>query len=141
MKPGRIFGVFGIVVSLAALAQATPAAQQNAFGQALGKWYSVERFENEPRITLSFRQTETSIVGWAVMLGQRRKADDRATLGLSFTGAIWNGQALRFSTILPEDEGTLGWELRVTSATKAVLVAVTENGTPIQEELKWDMTR
>jgi hypothetical protein len=39
------------------------------------------------------------------------------------------------------DEGTIGWELRVTSSTTAVLAALTEDGQPIQGELKWDMTK
>jgi hypothetical protein len=75
-----------------------------------------------------------------VLLGQHRKNDDRATLGLSFTNAIWKGQGFQFSTILP-DEGTLGWELRVTTPTTAVLAALTEDGRPIQDQLKWDMRR
>jgi hypothetical protein len=118
-----------------------PVAQVNEGDRAFGKWYSTERFENEPRISVSFRRGDRSIEGWALMLGQHRKDDDRATLGLSFTEATWDGQTFRFSTILPEDEGTIGWELRVTSPTTAVLKAITEDGQPIQDELKWDMTK
>jgi hypothetical protein len=75
------------------------------------------------------------------MLGQHRKNDDRAILGLSFSDATWTGRSLLFSTILPEDEGTIGWELEVRTPTTAVLTALTENGQPLQDELKWDMTR
>ena len=62
-------------------------------------------------------------------------------LCLSFADAAWDGQRFTFSTILPEDEGTIGWELRIATPTTAVLKALTENGQPIQDELKWDMTR
>src|SRR4029077_6109443 len=115
-----------------------PSQQVNDAEGAFGKWNSTERFEGEPRISVSLRRTDRSIVGWAVLLGQHRKADDRATLGLWFTEATWNGQSFRFSTILPEDEGTIGWELHVTSPTTAVLAALTEDGQPIQDEMKWD---
>ena len=109
--------------------------------RALGKWHSTERFEQEPRITVALRSKGSSLEGWAVLLGQHRKADDRATLGLSFSDATWVGQRFLFSTILPEDEGTIGWELQVASPTTAVLRALTEDRQPIQDELKWDMTR
>jgi hypothetical protein len=109
--------------------------------RALGRWHSTERFEDEPRITVAFQRTDTGLGGWALLLGQKRKADNRATLGLSFTSATWDGQRIRFSTILPEDEGTIGWELRVTSPKTAVLAALTEDGVPIDDDLKWDMTR
>ena len=122
--------------------RATPVSQQTVnVNQAMGKWSSTERFEGEPRIAVSFRRNGLSIEGWAVLLGQHRKNDDRATLGLSFTNATWNGRSFQFSTILPEDEGTIGWELRVTTPATAVLAALTEDGQPIQDELKWDMTR
>ena len=135
------FGIVVLLFSMSAVVRATPGAQVNDGDRAFGKWYSTERFENEPRISLSFRRSDRSIEGWALLLGQQRKADDRATLGLSFTEATWDGQTFRFSTILPEDEGTIGWELRVTSPTTAVLTAITEDGQPIQDELKWDMTK
>ena len=95
---------------------ASPANQAVEAERALGKWVSTEQFEGEPRIAVSFRKGDRSIEGWAVLLGQQRKADDRATLGLSFTDATWTGQSVRFNTILPEDEGTIGWELRVVTA-------------------------
>jgi hypothetical protein len=129
-----------LVLSVSSVIRATP-AQVNEGDRAFGKWYSTEQFENEPRISLSFRRTDRSISGWAILLGQHRKADDRATLGLSFTEATWDGQMFSFSTILPEDEGAIGWELRVTSPATAVLVAVTEDGQPIQDELKWEMVK
>lgn len=111
----RILVIGMLVLSVTVPVRTIAVGQQAIDAQrALGKWYSVERFENEPRISVSFSRTERSIAGWAVLLGQHRKDDDRATLGLSFSEATWTGQALHFSTILPEDEGTIGWELRVT---------------------------
>ena len=137
----RFVGVAVLVLCLTSAVRAMPAGQVNDAESAFGKWNSTERFENEPRISISFRRTDRSIGGWAVLLGQHRKADDRVTLGLSFAEATWDGQTFRFSTILPEDEGTIGWELRVMSPTTATLAALTEDGHPIPDELKWDMTR
>ena len=143
MTLARSLRLLGIcVVVFTAASRATPSAQQTAgLDQALGKWSSTERFEEEPRISVSFRRGARSIEGWAVLLGQHRKNDDRATLGLSFSEATWDGRSFHFSAILPEDEGTIGWELRVLTPTTAVLTALTENGQPIQDELKWDMVR
>src|SRR4030095_3243504 len=147
---GEHMNRIGLVATLVATAvatcgiitvRATPANQAIEADRALGKWHSTEQFEGEPRIAVSFRRGDRSIEGWAVLLGQHRKADDRATLGLSFTDATWTGQSVRFSTILPEDEGTIAWELRVVTPTTAVLTALTENGQPIQDELKWEMIR
>src|SRR5262245_58149900 len=122
-----VLGVGLLVLSLTL--RATSVSQQASdLNGALGKWNSTERFEDEPRISVSFRSDGPSIVGWAVLLGQHRKNDDRATLGLSFANATWNGRGFQFSTILPEDEGTLGWELRVTTPTTAVLTVLTEDG-------------
>jgi hypothetical protein len=137
------FGLLGVGLSVLALTvRATSVNQQTVdLNRVLGKWNSTERFENEPRISVTFRRNGPSIEGWAILLGQHRKNDDRATLGLSFTNATWDGQAFQFRTILPEDEGTLGWELRPTTPTTAVLTALTEDGQPIQEQLKWAMTR
>jgi hypothetical protein len=118
------------------------ALQTPSIDDTLGKWVSAERFEGEPRISVAFRRGNGSIEGWAVLLGQHRKGDDRATLGLSFSGATWNGRSMEFSTILPEDEGTIGWELRVSTPTTATLSALTEDGLPINDDdLRWDMTR
>jgi hypothetical protein len=107
--------VFVVVLLLSVGAVPTVSTGQPTIGveQALGKWHSTEQFEGEPRIVVSFRKGDRSIEGWAVLLGQYRKGDNRATLGLSFSEASWNGASMRFSTILPEDEGNIGWELRV----------------------------
>jgi hypothetical protein len=135
----------GVVLGSISAAPATPSAghadQAVALDRALGKWHSTERFEAEPRITVALRGSDHSVEGLAVMLGQHRKSDDRATLALSFCSATWDGQRFLFSTVLPDDEGTIGWELRVTTPTTAVLKALTEDGQPIQAELRWDMTR
>ena len=147
MKPARsvlFLSVGALLLCLTAAMRAVPAQQPAStidLERALGKWHSTERFENEPRITVALRSTGSSLEGWAVLLGQHRKADDRATLGLSFSDATWVGPRFLFSTVLPEDEGTIGWELQVASPTTAVLRALTEDGQPIQDELKWDMTR
>jgi hypothetical protein len=135
-----VLGV-GVFVLSFAVRVASVSQQTVDVNGVLGKWNSTERFEDEPRISVAFRRNGTSIEGWALLLGQHRNKDDRATLGLSFTNATWNGQAVRFSTVLPEDEGTIGWELHPTTPTTAVLTTLTENGQPIQDQLKWDMTR
>ena len=135
-----LFGVGLLVVSLALHASSVSQLNTN-LSRALGKWNSAEQFEGEPRISVSFRSSGSSIEGWAVLLGQHRRNDDRATLALSFTNATWDGRSIRFSTILPEDEGTLGWELQPTTATTAVLSALTDNGQPMPEPLNWVMTK
>ena len=109
--------------------------------RALGTWRSAEKFEGESRLSFSFRQRGKDITGWAVMLGQYRKGDNRVTLALTFQGAAWEKDRFRFETMLPEDEGTIGWELRVTGANQATLVAVTENGVPFDEPMSWPMTK
>jgi hypothetical protein len=116
-------------------------AQAVDLERAVGKWQSTERFEDEPRITVALRSKGRSLEGWALLLGQHRRSDDRATLGLSISEAQWDGQRFLFSTVLPEDEGTIGWELRIATPTTAVLTALTEDGQPIQDELKWEMKR
>jgi hypothetical protein len=138
----RVLGFCVLMFASIAAARAMAVAQQTAgLDQALGKWNSTERFEDEPRISVAFRRSARSVEGWAVLLGQHRKNDDRATLALSFAEATWDGRSFHFSTILPEDEGTIGWELRPLTPATAVLTALTENGQPIQDELKWDMVR
>jgi hypothetical protein len=147
MKPAAsvLFLSIGILVlHLTIGTRATTApegAQAIDLERALGKWHSAERFEGEPRITVALRGSARSLEGWAVLLGQHRKGDNRATLGLSFATATWDGRRFLFSTILPEDEGTIGWELRVATPATAVLTALTEDGEPIEDELKWDMTK
>ena len=122
------------------LAQAPPVPPLDP-ADMLGTWRSAERFEGEARVTVAIRAKDRGLEGWAVLLGQHRKTDDRAILGLSFSDASRDGQLFRFNTILPEDEGTIGWELRVLSRSTAVLVAVTEDGRPMQDELKIDMAK
>jgi len=118
------------------------ALQAPSLEDSLGKWISAERFEEEPRISVAFRKRGSGLEGWAVLLGQHRKNDDRATLALSFSEASWDGRSFKFNTILPEDEGTIGWELRTITPTTAVLAALTEDGFPINDDdLRWDMTR
>jgi hypothetical protein len=77
-----LLGVGLFVLSLTL--RATSVSQQTVdLDRALGKWNSTERFEGEPRISVSFRSNGPSIEGWAVLLGQHRRNDDRATLGTS----------------------------------------------------------
>ena len=107
-----------------------------------GTWRSVEQFENESRISVGFRERGKQIVGWAILLGQHRKNDDRATLGLTFQNLKVRGNTVTVETMLPEDEGTLGWEFRKNSDTTATLKAVRENGEPIADDaLVWEMKR
>lgn len=90
---------------------------------------------------MAIRRKGAALHGRAVMLGQTRKADNRATLALSFSEVTWDGGRFLFETILPDDEGTVGWELRVATSTTAILKALTEDGKPFEEELKWDMRK
>jgi hypothetical protein len=129
---------FGLVTAVAAL----ESAQTLTVDNAIGRWRSVEQFEGEPRFSFAFKQDSSGISGWAVLLGQTRKGDNRATLALTFYGAKWDKDRLRFETPLPEDEGTIGWELRPVDATHAKLVSLTVNGVPLDDDdLAWDMVR
>jgi hypothetical protein len=145
MMPSLLILSVGVVLSLTSRAHASAdqaAAAPIGLEQALGKWQSTERYEDESRITVAFRSKGRSVEGWALLLGQHRKDDDHATLGLAFSDASWDGQRFLFSTILPEDEGTIGWELRPTTATTAVLKALTEDGQPMQDDdLQWTMKK
>ena len=141
MKRAIVLGTIVLTLGFGRDTGALPQAQITSLDQALGKWNSIERFEDEPRISVAFRQGTRSLEGWALLLGQHRKNDDRATLGLSFSEANWSNRRLRFSTILPEDEGTIDWELEVLTPTTALLRVISENGEPLQDELKWEMTR
>ena len=116
-------------------------AQTFTIDNAIGKWRSVEQFEGEPRYSFAFKKDSSGISGWAVMLGQTRKGDNRAILALTFYGAKWDKDRLRFETMLPEDGGTIGWELLPTGANSAKLSALTEDGEPMDEPLTWDMVR
>ena len=118
------------------------AAQTFTIDNAIGRWRSVEQFEGEPRYSFAFKQDASGISGWAVLLGQTRKGDNRATLALTFYGAKWDQDRIRFETMLPEDGGTIGWELRPVDATHAKLVSLTINGVPLDDDdLAWDMVR
>jgi hypothetical protein len=108
---------------------------------ALGRWRSVEQFEGESRLAFAFQRRGNDITGWAVLLAQHRKGDNRVTLALTFHGVVWEKDRLKFETMLPEDEGTIGWELRPTGPNRATLVAITENGVPFDEALSWPMTK
>jgi hypothetical protein len=122
-------------------AASAAAAQLAGVERALGAWHSTEQFEGESRVSVSFARQGSEVTGRALMLGQMRKGNDHTTLGLSFCGATWSGDRLRFQTILPEDEGTIGWELRVLDNARGVLVALTENGNPIPDSPTWDVRR
>ena len=81
------------------------------------------------------------IIGWAILLDQHRRSDERATLGLTFPTVAWSGGRFRFETRLPEEEGTIGWELAVTEEGRAALTALLENGEPISDDLFWTIMR
>jgi len=119
----------------------TEAVQVANLEQALGAWHSTEQFEGEPRVQFAFRRQGNEVVGWVVMLGQKRKGNDRTVLALSFCDVRWDGDRVRFDSILPEDEGTIGWEMRPAADGKGVLAAVTENGAPFAEPIVWDVSR
>jgi hypothetical protein len=129
------------IVVVASLSGAA-SSQAPTLDTTIGKWLSVEQFEGEPRFAFSFKRTNGEISGWAVLLGQNRKGDHRATLAMTFSGVKWDKDRLRFETPLPEDEGTLGWELRPMSATRATLRTLTINGEPADDDdLVWEMVR
>ena len=134
--------VFAFAIGLVTACAALESAQTLTVDNAIGRWRSVEQFEGEPRFSFAFKQDASGISGWAVLLGQTRKGDNRATLALTFYGAKWDNDRLRFETPLPEDEGTIGWELRPVDATRARLVSLTVNGVPLDDDdLAWDMVR
>ena len=125
-------------------------ATSNLLGQArgptsvqvtLGVWRSIEQFEGESRISVAFRDRGNEIAGWAVLLGQHRKNDNRATLALTFNAAKRSGDTVTFETMLPEDEGTIGWSFEATSQTAAKLRALTENGQRVPDDLVWELKR
>lgn len=134
--------VFAFAIGLVTAVAALESAQTLTVETAIGRWRSVEQFEGEPRLSFAFKQDSSGISGWAVLLGQTRKGDNRATLALTFYGAKWDNDRLRFETMLPEDEGTIGWELRPVDASRAKLVSLTVNGVPLDDDdLAWDMVR
>jgi hypothetical protein len=53
----------------------------------------------------------------------------------------WDGDHIKFATILPDDEGTLGWEMRPIDNDRGVLSAITGNGVPLAEPIVWDVLR
>jgi hypothetical protein len=133
--------IFALAFTLAAGLASVKAAQTFTVEHAIGRWRSVEQFEGEPRYSIAFKQDANGISGWAVLLGQTRKGDTRATLALTFYGAKWDKDRLRFETMLPEDGGTIGWELRPTGSNRARLAALTEDGEPLDDDLNWEMIR
>ena len=134
--------VFAFAIGLVTAVAVLESAQALTAASAIGRWRSVEQFEGEPRFSFAFKQDASGISGWAVLLGQTRKGDNRATLALTFYGAKWDKDRLRFETPLPEDEGTIGWELRPVDATRAKLVSLTVNGVPLDDDdLAWDMVK
>ena len=83
MKPAKsvLFLWIGtLLLCLTTAMRAVPVQQPAStidLERALGKWYSTERFENEPRITVALRSKGSSLEGWAVLLGQHRRMHDR----------------------------------------------------------------
>lgn len=139
--PSRHVAVIAMV-ALVISWSAAESRQTPGVEDALGTWKSVEQFEGEPRLSFGFKRTNGDISGWGVMLGQKRKADHRATLAMTFYGVKWEKDRLRFESLLPEDGGTIGWELRPTDAKRSRLVAVTLNGAPLDDDdLAWDMVK
>ena len=138
----RMFCAIAAVMTLSlSMHHITEAAQTSTLERALGAWHSSEQFEGEPRVQFAFRQQGTEVVGWVVMLGQQRKGNDHTVLALSFCDVRADGDRVRFTSMLPDDEGTIGWEMRPTADGKGVLSAITENGTPLPEPIVWDVQR
>ncbi|MGH9222174.1 MAG: hypothetical protein ACRD1W_22890 [Vicinamibacterales bacterium] len=134
--------VFAFAIGLVTAVAALEPAQALTVENAIGRWRSVEQFEGESRFSFAFKQDSSGISGWAVLLGQTRKGDNRAILALTFYGAKWDKDRLRFETMLPEDGGAVGWELRPVDATRATLHSLTINGVPLDDDdLAWDMVR
>jgi hypothetical protein len=132
------FHALGRAAVVLSLAICTIEARQAPSAEGvLGRWYSVEQFEGEPRFSFGFTREGASIAGWAVLLGQTRKQDHRATLAMTFDGAKWEAGRLTFETMLPEDGGKLAWTLVPTDAKRAKVTAITEDG----EELSWELVR
>ena len=140
MRPRHQLAV-ALAITLVAGFAPLESAQTSTVENAIGRWRSVEQFEGEPRFSFAFKQDSSGISGWAVLLGQTRKGDNRATLALTFYGAKWDQDRLRFETMLPEDGGTIGWELRPTGSNSARISALTEDGEPLGDDLSWDMVR
>jgi hypothetical protein len=130
-----------VVVISSSMRPVTEAAQLAGLERALGTWHSTEQFEGESRVQFAFRRQGNEVVGWVVMLGQQRKGNDHAILALSFCDVRWDGDRVRFESILPDDEGTIGWEMRPGADGKGVLSALTENGTSFPEPIVWDVLR
>lgn len=138
----RMFCAIALVMTLSlSMHRITEAVQASTLERALGAWHSSEQFEGEPRVQFAFRQQRNEVVGWVVMLGQQRKGNDHTVLALSFCDVRGDGDRVRFTSILPDDEGTIGWEMRPTADGKGVLAAITENGTPLPEPIVWDVQR
>ena len=142
MRRVRFFGAMALAAMLSSsMRTVTEAAQPAGFEQALGSWHSTEQFDGEPRVQFAFRRQGNEVVGWVVMLGQNRKGNDRTVLALSFCDVRWDGDRVRFDSILPEDEGTIGWDMRPGADGRGVLAAISENGTPFPEPIVWDVQR
>ena len=138
----RMFCAIALVMTLSlSMHRITEAAQTRTLERALGAWHSSEQFEGEPRVQVAFRQQGNEVVGWVVMLGQQRKGNDHTVLALSFCDVRGDGDRVRFTSILPDDEGTIGWEMRPTADGRGVLSAITENGAPLPEPIVWDVLR
>jgi len=138
----RLFCAMTLVAALSSsMGHVTEAAQASGMERALGKWHSTEQFEGEPRVQFAFSRQANEVVGWVVMLGQQRKGNDRTVLALSFCDVRWDGDRVKFDAILPDEEGTIGWEMRPTADGRGVLSATTENGAPLPEPIVWDVLR
>lgn len=138
----RLFCAMTLVAALSSSTRhVTEAAQASDMERALGHWHSTEQFEGEPRLQFAFRRQANEVVGWVVMLGQQRKGNDRTVIALSFCDVRWDGDRVRFDAILPDDEGTIGWEMRPTGDGRGVLSATTENGASLPEPIVWDVLR
>jgi hypothetical protein len=106
-----------------------------------GEWRSGEQFDNQARATLVVKDGAGSLTGTLTLLGMTRGDDDRATVRVPFRDGAWDGTTLSFETVLPDGEGKARWTLRLTAAGKATLGPVTDDGKPISDGPKWEMSR
>jgi hypothetical protein len=60
---------------------------------------------------------------------------------MPFRGGAWDGTILTFETVLPDNEGTSRWALRVGATGKATLYPTAEDGKAVEDGPKWEMVR
>ena len=107
------------------------AAQANRFQ---GQWRA-DRADQGVIVTLMI-DSESSIV----IPGRTRGRVERLTMALR--NMRHNAEAATFSTDLPDNEGAIDWEFRVTAADSGVLSVVSVAGEPAGDDMpSWTLRR